>query len=230
MLLHYLKQQYNRFLWEVEQLAAPLTRSLALTSPSQIGCRVCDKRASLIDKNPLPAILRMRDSLTFIPPLREREPGFFSYDRLYTSLFKYFPSGEREARASARRMIARLNQGGGALALEPSYKMVKSFMSGHTTWLTPYDLQQDKLTYMSTIAILSLHNETTACASSRQECSQALRAGPLHTTTASLTYLLLSQSPSSLLYKTFSAMAPSKLIFRPCTIRSDTQRRVPDRH
>ena len=161
MLLHYLKQQYNRFLWEVEQLAAPLTRSLALTSPSQIGCRVCDKRAGLIDKTPLPAILRMRDSLTFIPPLREREPGFFSYDRLYTSLFKYFPSGEREARASARRMIARLNQGGGALALEASYKMVKSFMSGHTTWLTSYDLQQDKLTYMSTIAILSLHNETT---------------------------------------------------------------------
>ena len=69
VLLHYLKEQHDRFLSEIEQLAAPLRRSLPLSSPSQIGCRKCDKRAGLMDTTPLPAILRMRDHLTFVPPV-----------------------------------------------------------------------------------------------------------------------------------------------------------------
>lgn len=161
VLLHYLKEQHDRFLSEIEQLAAPLRRSLALSSPSQIGCRKCDRRAGLMDTTPLPAILRMRDHLTFIPPVQEEDHGFFCYDRLYTSHFKYYPSGEQEARASARRVITRLNQGGGALALEASYKLVKSFLSGHSTWLSSFDLQAPKLTYLATIAILSIHNDTS---------------------------------------------------------------------
>ena len=161
VLLHYLKEQHDRFLSEIEQLAAPLRRSLPLSSPSQIGCRKCDKRAGLMDTTPLPAILRMRDHLTFVPPIQDGDHGFFCYDRLYTSHFKYYPSGEQDARASAKRVITRLNQCGGALALEASYKVVKSFLSGHSTWLSSFDLQEPKLTYLATIAILSIHNDTS---------------------------------------------------------------------
>ena len=161
VLLHYLKDQHDRFLSEIEQLTAPLRRSLALSSPSQIGCRKCDRRAGLMDTTPLPAILRMRDHLTFIPPVQEEDHGFFCYDRLYTSHFKNYPSGEQEAKASARRVVTRLNQGSGVLALEASYKMVKSFLSGHSTWLSPFDLQAPKLTYLAIIAILSIHNDTS---------------------------------------------------------------------
>ena len=142
-------------------MTAPLQRALALSSPSQIGCRKCDTASTLLDTIPIPAILRMRDHLTFVPPLQEGGHGFFRYDRLYTSLFKYLPDGEQEARASTRRVISRLNQFGGALAKEASYKLVKSYLSGHCSWLTPFDQQEKKLTYISIIAILSLHNESS---------------------------------------------------------------------
>ena len=114
-----------------------------------------------MDKIPVPAILRMRDHLKFSPPLREGDHGFFIYRRLYTSLFKFLPAGEQEARASARRVIARLNQAGGALASEASYKLAKSYLSGHCEWLTAFDKQEPKLTFMPVIAILSLHNESS---------------------------------------------------------------------
>ena len=142
-------------------MTAPLQRALALSSPSQIGCRKCDTASTLLDTIPIPAILRMRDHLTFVPPLQEGGHGYFCYDRLYTSLFKYLPDGEQEARASTRRVIRRLNQFGGALAKEASYKLVKSYLSGHCSWLTPFDQQEKKLTYISIIAILSLHNESS---------------------------------------------------------------------
>ncbi len=65
ILLHYLHEQHNRYLAEVEQLSAPLGKAIDLAENSSIGCRRCDRRACIVDKTPVAAILRMRDQITF---------------------------------------------------------------------------------------------------------------------------------------------------------------------
>ena len=144
---------------EVEQLCAPLGKAIDLAENSAIGCRRCDRRACIVDKTPVAAILRMRDQITFSPPIQEGEGGFFVYHRQHTSMFKYFPSCQREALGSARRVIQRLNQFGGSLALEATYKLRKNYLSGKSTWFSPFDKQHKKLTYLPMICILSLQNE-----------------------------------------------------------------------
>ena len=127
VLLQYLQKQYNRYMHEVLQLSMPIRNSLDLSFPSQVGCRICGHRQEIIEKVPVTALLRLRDQISFQPPVVEGEPGVFLYDRVFSANFKYFPSCQGLAKASAQRVIDKLNRHS-VLATECSFKLKKSFL------------------------------------------------------------------------------------------------------
>ena len=161
-LLSYLKEQHERYLREVTQLSVPVEKSCDLSRPDALGCKVCDVRAGALVKVPIAATLRMKDQITFQPPLTETDVGHFTYNRVFYSLFKYFPSCQREAKISARRVIAKLNSNDAWLAAEATYKARKLFLQGNTKWLTIFDLQQPKLTFINLHIVLNLQHDSTS--------------------------------------------------------------------
>ena len=161
-LLGYLKAQHERYLKEVTQISTPVGKSFDLNRVDAIGCRNCDPRAPALEKVPIAATLRMRDQISFQPPMLGEENGYFLYDRVFSSYFKKFPSCKEVAKASARRVIGKLNSNGAALAAEASYKVRKLFLQGGTQWLHQFDLQQPKLTYLPIHLVLNLQHDSSS--------------------------------------------------------------------
>ena len=160
VLLQYLQKQYNRYMHEVLQLSMPIRNSLDLSFPSQVGCRICDHRQEIIEKVPVTALLRLRDQISFQPPVVEGEPGVFLYDRVFSANFKYFPSCQGLAKASAQRVIDKLNRHS-VLATECSFKLKKSFLQGGVSFMGPSDFDQHKLTYMPILLVTNLSSASS---------------------------------------------------------------------
>ena len=161
-LLGYLKNQHERYLKEVTQLTVPIGKSYDLSRPDAVGCKICDIRTNALVGVPIAATLRMKDQIKFQPPHSGSKVGHFSYNRVFSSFFKLFPSCRKEAINSARRVINKLNSNDAWLAAEASFKLRKLFLQGNTKWLTPFDLQQPKLTYINLHAVLNLQHDSTS--------------------------------------------------------------------